>query len=119
MLRTGKEHLESLRDGRVVYIGGEKVDDVTGQTVNTPGQNLYSLRALLEMKFYGDAAPTVWHPTTKSLAAICFFRNSKSSTVFSPSGTRRFSRRARWDRSSSTPSTSPGPSSGSGSRCAR
>ena len=29
MLRTGKEHLESLRDGRVVYIGGEQVDDVT------------------------------------------------------------------------------------------
>ena len=22
MLRNGKEHLESLRDGRVVYIGG-------------------------------------------------------------------------------------------------
>jgi aromatic ring hydroxylase len=29
MLRTGKEHLESLRDGRVVYIGDERVDDVT------------------------------------------------------------------------------------------
>ena len=29
MLRTGKEHLEPLRDGRVVYIGSEKVDDVT------------------------------------------------------------------------------------------
>ncbi len=29
MLRSGKEHLESLRDGRVVYIGNEKVDDVT------------------------------------------------------------------------------------------
>src|SRR5262245_61011517 len=29
MLRTGKEHLETLRDGRVVYIGGERVDDVT------------------------------------------------------------------------------------------
>ena len=29
MLRTGKEHLESLRDGRVVYVGCEKVDDVT------------------------------------------------------------------------------------------
>src|SRR5262249_41592528 len=29
MLRTGKEHLESLRDGRVVYIGSEKVEDVT------------------------------------------------------------------------------------------
>jgi 4-hydroxyphenylacetate 3-monooxygenase len=29
MLRTGKEHLASLRDGRVIYIGSEKVDDVT------------------------------------------------------------------------------------------
>jgi 4-hydroxyphenylacetate 3-monooxygenase len=29
MLRTGKEHLERLRDGRVVYIGDERVDDVT------------------------------------------------------------------------------------------
>jgi 4-hydroxyphenylacetate 3-monooxygenase len=29
MLRTGKEHTESLRDGRIVYIGGERVDDVT------------------------------------------------------------------------------------------
>ena len=29
MLRTGKEHLESLRDGRLVYVGREKIDDVT------------------------------------------------------------------------------------------
>lgn len=29
MLKTGKEHLEGLRDGRTVYIGSEKVDDVT------------------------------------------------------------------------------------------
>jgi len=29
MLRTGKEHLECLRDGRVVYIGSERVEDVT------------------------------------------------------------------------------------------
>ena len=29
MLKTGREHLEGLRDGRTVYIGGEKVDDVT------------------------------------------------------------------------------------------
>ncbi len=29
MLKTGSEHLEQLRDGRVVYIGNEKVDDVT------------------------------------------------------------------------------------------
>ncbi len=29
MLKTGQEHLASLRDGRRVYIGGEQVDDVT------------------------------------------------------------------------------------------
>lgn len=29
MLRTGKQHLESLRDGRVVYIGNERIADVT------------------------------------------------------------------------------------------
>ena len=29
MLKTGNEHLESLRDGRIVYIGSERVDDVT------------------------------------------------------------------------------------------
>jgi 4-hydroxyphenylacetate 3-monooxygenase len=29
MLRTGKEHLESLRDGRAIYIGSQRVDDVT------------------------------------------------------------------------------------------
>ena len=29
MLKSGSEHLESLRDGRVVYIGSERVADVT------------------------------------------------------------------------------------------
>ena len=29
MIRSGEEYLESLRDGRIVYIGGERVDDVT------------------------------------------------------------------------------------------
>jgi 4-hydroxyphenylacetate 3-monooxygenase len=29
MLRTGEEHLKSIRDGRVIYIGNERVDDVT------------------------------------------------------------------------------------------
>ena len=26
---NGKEYLETLRDGRVVYLNGEKIDDVT------------------------------------------------------------------------------------------
>jgi 4-hydroxyphenylacetate 3-monooxygenase len=29
MLRSVKEHLQSIRDGRIVYIGSERVDDVT------------------------------------------------------------------------------------------
>ncbi len=29
MLKGGKQHLEGLRDGRVVYIGGERITDVT------------------------------------------------------------------------------------------
>jgi 4-hydroxyphenylacetate 3-monooxygenase len=33
VLKSGAEHLEKLRDGRVVYIGSEKVDDVTAHPV--------------------------------------------------------------------------------------
>ena len=29
MLKSGSEHLRQIRDGRAVYIGAEKVDDVT------------------------------------------------------------------------------------------
>ena len=29
MIKTGKDHLEQLRDGRVIFIGDEKVSDVT------------------------------------------------------------------------------------------
>jgi len=29
MLKSGKDHLEGLRDGRTIYIGSEKIDDVT------------------------------------------------------------------------------------------
>ena len=29
MLKSGSEHLRQIRDGRVVYIGAEKVEDVT------------------------------------------------------------------------------------------
>ena len=29
MLKTGKQYIEGLRDGRTVYIGDQRVDDVT------------------------------------------------------------------------------------------
>ena len=48
MLKTGKEHLECLRDGREVYIGGEKVDDVT--THPAFAESAKSMAALYDMK---------------------------------------------------------------------
>ena len=48
MLKTGAEHLESLRDGRVVYIGGERVDDVTTHPAFRNGAR--SMAAIYDMK---------------------------------------------------------------------
>jgi len=48
MLKTGKEHLESLRDGRVVYIGSEKVDDVTTHPAFRNGAR--SIAGIYDMK---------------------------------------------------------------------
>ncbi|MGH8692076.1 MAG: 4-hydroxyphenylacetate 3-hydroxylase N-terminal domain-containing protein, partial [Burkholderiales bacterium] len=48
MLKTGAEHLESLRDGRVVYIGSEKVDDVTTHRAFRNGAR--SMAAIYDLK---------------------------------------------------------------------
>ena len=48
MLKTGSEHLESLRDGRVVYIGSERVDDVTTHPAFRNGAR--SMAAIYDMK---------------------------------------------------------------------
>ena len=48
MLRTGAEHLESLRDGRTVYIGSEKVSDVTSHPAFRNGAR--SMAAIYDMK---------------------------------------------------------------------
>lgn len=29
MIKDGRTYLEGLRDGRIIYVGGERVDDVT------------------------------------------------------------------------------------------
>ncbi len=52
MLRSGKDHLASLRDGRVVYIGNEKVDDVTAHPAFRNAAQ--TVAALYDMK--SDAA---------------------------------------------------------------
>jgi 4-hydroxyphenylacetate 3-monooxygenase len=48
MLKSGAEHLEALRDGRVVYIGAEKVDDVT--THPAFRNAAHSIAAIYDMK---------------------------------------------------------------------
>ena len=48
MLKTGSEHLESLRDGRSVYIGSEKVNDVTAHPAFRNAAR--SIAAIYDMK---------------------------------------------------------------------
>ena len=36
MIRTGEEYRESIRDGRAVWINGERVDDVPAHLAFTP-----------------------------------------------------------------------------------
>src|SRR5579862_7570862 len=49
MLATGNERLERMRDGRVVYIGSERVDDVTAHPAFRNGARtiaaIYDLKA--------------------------------------------------------------------------
>src|SRR5436190_16014284 len=48
MLKTGAEHLESLRDGRVVYVGSERIDDVTTHPAFRNGAR--SMAAIYDLK---------------------------------------------------------------------
>ncbi|MDP9894975.1 4-hydroxyphenylacetate 3-monooxygenase [Variovorax boronicumulans] len=52
MLKTGAEHLESLRDGRAVFVGGERVKDVTTHPAFRNGAqsiaDIYDMKAASE-----------------------------------------------------------------------
>ena len=48
MLKSGSEHLRQLKDGRVVYIGSEKVDDVTAHPAFRNGAR--SMAAIYDLK---------------------------------------------------------------------
>lgn len=54
MLKTGAQHLESLRDGRVVYIGSERVNDVTAhpafKNAAKSFADLYDMKAAPEQR---------------------------------------------------------------------
>ena len=69
MLRTGREHLETLRDGRVVYIGSEKVTDVCNhpafRNAARTVAGIYDLKRLEEH-------PEVWQQSFDALALALF-----------------------------------------------
>jgi 4-hydroxyphenylacetate 3-monooxygenase len=48
MLKTGAEHLETIRDGRVVYVGRERIDDVTTHPAFRGGAR--TVAAIYDMK---------------------------------------------------------------------
>ena len=55
MIKTGKDHLEQLRDGRVVFIGDEKVSDVTKHpSLKRPAKTVAQLYDLKHNKEYQD-----------------------------------------------------------------
>ena len=48
MLMTGKEYLESIRDGRVIYVGKERIEDQTTHPAFADGARTYA--ALFDLK---------------------------------------------------------------------
>lgn len=69
MTRSGKEYLESLRDGRVIWLDGERVDDVT--THPAFRRSVQSISELYDMTHepeFADAL-TVDHDGTRILRA--------------------------------------------------
>ena len=54
MLMTGKEYLESIRDGRALYVGKERVEDQTTHPAFAGGARTYA--ALFDMKADPGAA---------------------------------------------------------------
>ena len=48
MLMTGKEYLQSIRDGRVIYVGKERIEDQTTHPAFAGGARTYA--ALFDLK---------------------------------------------------------------------
>ena len=64
MIRTGEEYRESIRDGRVVFMNGEKVPDVTTHPMFKP---LVDIRArIYDMQHDAATAPVMTYHDDKS-----------------------------------------------------
>ena len=72
MLRTGEEHLKSIRDGRVIYIGDERVDDVTRHPAFRNAAR--TVAALYDMKCDPAARDVMSYEEDGSRHSIYFLR---------------------------------------------
>ena len=68
MLVSGSEKLERMRDGRVVYIGAERVDDVTAHPAFRNGAR--TIAALYDLKAVRPSAISSPSRTT-AIASAC------------------------------------------------
>ena len=69
MIRTGAQYRDSIRDGRQVYIGGERVKDVTTHPMFKPLVDIrarfYDMQhepATREIMSYADGGPSAGRP---------------------------------------------------------
>ncbi|MYF07450.1 MAG: hypothetical protein F4233_06070, partial [Rhodospirillaceae bacterium] len=58
MLRSGEAYLEGIRDGRAVYIGKERVADVTDHPAFANAARMYA--AMYDLKRADDMRDVLW-----------------------------------------------------------
>ncbi|MFD2924512.1 4-hydroxyphenylacetate 3-hydroxylase family protein [Halobacillus naozhouensis] len=75
-MMNGKEYLESLRDGRVVYLNGEQVDDVTTHPAYRNAAR--SVARLYDALHDPETAPTLTTETEDGHRTFKFFKASTS-----------------------------------------
>src|SRR4029077_8009513 len=72
MLRTGQEHLQSLRDGRAIYVGGERIDDVTRHPAFS--QAAETVAAIYDMKAAPETRDTMTYQEDGAHHSIYFLQ---------------------------------------------
>src|SRR3546814_2577537 len=83
-MRTGKQYLESLRDGRKVYVGGEIIEDVTTPPLTKGYANAIAQYYDLHLKQIGRAhvstPVTHWQLVCRHLLAKSKIRHESTHT---------------------------------------
>ena len=72
MLKTGADHLASLRDGRAVYIGDERVSDVTSHPAFCNAARMYA--AMYDMKADPAQRDVLWFEEGGERFSMYFLR---------------------------------------------